>query len=717
MLTTQPIERFLDYTAPRGGCAIGAFVEVPLGPRKVLGVVWGTGKGDLDKEKVRSAIRVLDVAPMRNELKSFLEKASEYTLTSLSNMLKLATRAQGLSDQPSMKTVYIRVPGNVENLTSARKRVLKVISDYGEVSFTLKELSEQAGVSSNVVKGLVKTGNLIELHKPKDVPFPRLDPLLKRRSLNKVQTQACSILVSQVKSAKFSTTLLRGVTGSGKTEVYMEAVAQCLRQDRQALVLLPEIALTAEFLARVEVRFGVRPAEWHSGLTVTERRRTWKMAGQGGLQMVVGARSSLFLPFKSLGLIVVDEEHDSSYKQETGVLYNARDMAVLRASIANATVILSSATPSLETWNNAEKGKYKKIELAKRVGSALLPKVVAVDMRQQDLPSNHWISPRLQKEILLRLDAEEQSLLFLNRRGYAPVTLCRECGEQLRCQDCDAYLVEHRFQKRLMCHQCGETYPIPQKCPFCGAEGCLSVVGPGVERISEEAKALFPEARIVTLSSDMFGSIRALKQQLEEISSGGADVVVGTQLVAKGHNFPYLTLVGVIDADISLHGIDLRAAERTFQLLQQVSGRAGRGKKPGLALVQTHQPEHPVIRAIMSGDEVGFWKAESITRKIAGAPPFGRLAGVLITANKAEDALLVGTELARNTGPLLKIGAKAFGPAVAPISRVRGRFRVRLLIKSHKGAKLQTAIKEWLRPLKLSSDVRLSIDIDPQSFL
>ncbi len=717
VLTTQPIERFLDYKAPEGGCFLGSFLEVPLGSRKVLGVVWGPGKGDFDTSKIRSTIRILDATPMRVELKRFLERAGDYTLTPMTSMLRLATRAPGIGDPPSMRVVYKLVSSSVEKLSSARKRVFDVFFEYGEAHLTLKELVDLAGVNPSVVRGLTKIGALKGVKTPKDTPFPHLDPDLRGRQLSLAQAKARDELLAQVRSSSFNATLLRGVTGSGKTEVYLEAVAECLRQGKQAIVLVPEIALTAEFLARVEERFGVRPAEWHSAVTSTERRRTWKMAGEGRLQLVVGARSALFLPFRSLGLIVVDEEHDSSYKQEEGVLYNARDMAVLRASIADAKVILSSATPSLESWNNAKKGKYKKIELKQRVGPAKMPRLSAIDMRWQDLPTNRWISGALEKEILQRIDTGEQSLLFLNRRGYAPVTLCRACGEQLGCRDCDVGLVEHRFQKRLMCHQCGETYPIPESCPCCHAEESLCVVGPGVERLAEEAEALFPNSRVVTLSSDLYGSARALKQQIEGIAVGGADIIIGTQLVAKGHNFPHLTLVGVIDADVGLQGSDLRAAERTFQVVRQVAGRAGRAEKPGVALIQTHQPEHPVIKAIISGDEAGFWNAESASRQLAGAPPFGRLASIVISALTADEALRVGTRLAQNIGPLVKIGAKMYGPAVAPVPRIRGRFRVRLLIKAKKSAPLQKAIKQWLLPLKLPPELKLSVDIDPQSFL
>ncbi|SLN58121.1 Primosomal protein N' [Roseovarius gaetbuli] len=716
VLTAQPLDRPLDYLAPEGGCHPGAFVEVPLGPRKVLGVVWGPGKGGFDLKKARSIIRVLDVAPMRDEMQEFLRRAADYTLTPMPAMLRLATRAPGLSNPPSMQKVYRLGEGEPTRITDARTRVFEVLRSYGGLGFTLKELSDQAGVTSSVVKGLVSQGAVREEDTPRDMPFAHLDPDLPSKALTEDQEAAAEALRKGLRSGAYGTTLLRGVTGSGKTEVYLEAVAEALRQGRQALVLLPEIALTAEFLNRVEVRFGARPAEWHSGVTMTERRRTWKMVGQGGAQMVVGARSALFLPFQNLGLIIVDEEHDTSYKQEDGVLYNARDMAVLRAAICGARVVLASATPSLESWANAEAGKYDRLELNARFGAAVMPELAAIDMRGQKLPSNRWISPSLQAAANARIAKGEQALLFLNRRGYAPTTICRACGHQIGCEQCDARMVEHRFQKRLICHQCGESAPLPTTCPSCGAEDRLAAVGPGVERLAEEAAALFPEARIAVLSSDLFGSARALKEQIEEIAKGAADIIIGTQLVAKGHNFPLLTLVGVIDADLGLQGSDLRAAERTFQLMRQVAGRAGRAERRGTALLQTFQPEHPVIRAILAGDEEGFWRAEADARRHAGVPPYGRMAGIILSSPDMQVVFDIGEDLARRDGPLRAVGAQVFGPAPAPIARIRGRHRVRLLVKAPKGAALQGAVAAWVAQVRLPPQARLSVDIDPQSF-
>lgn len=716
VLTTQPIDRFLDYKAPAGGCFKGAFVEVPLGPRKVIGVVWGAGKGGFDLKKARSILKVLDVAPMREEMQEFLTRVGEYTLSPLTGMLRLATRAPGLMDPLSMRKVYALGREEPDRMTPAREKVIAVMEEQSELRFTLGELADLAGVSNSVIHGLVKQRVVIEEETPRDMAYAMLDPLLTGKPLSKDQAAASKHVCEGVETGAYGTWLLKGVTGSGKTEVYLEAVAACLKSGRQALVLLPEIALTSEFLNRVEERFGARPAEWHSGVTMTERRRCWRMVAEGGAQLVVGARSALYLPFRELGLIVVDEEHDQSYKQEDGVHYNARDMAVLRASIVGAQVVLASATPSLESWVNAEAGKYKRLDLVERFGVAEMPEIRAIDLRVDALERGRWISTPLVAEVRARLGRGEQSLLFLNRRGYAPLTVCRACGHQIGCDHCDARMVEHRFQGRLMCHQCGETKPMPRECPSCHVEDKLAPVGPGVERLSEEAEMLFPEAKIAILSSDLAQSARAIKARIEEIASGAADVIIGTQMVAKGHNFPHLTLVGVIDADLGLQGGDLRAAERTFQLMRQVAGRAGRADKKGIALMQTHQPDHPVIKAIISGDDEGFWKAEAAQRQAAGVPPFGRMAGIVLSGPDVAQVFDLAGAMARQIGPLTKIGAEVYGPAPAPVARIRGRHRVRLLVKAAKAAPLQAALAAWAGQFKMPNNMRLTIDIDPQSF-
>ena len=716
VLTTEPLDKILDYKAPPEGVHLGAFVVVPLGPRKVLGVVWNSGEGSYALDKLRAVSAVLECPPMRIEMRAFLEKAGAYTMTAMSAMLRMATRAPGLLQPPSKRLVYRKGSGQPDKPTTARQKVMVFLESYPVSLFALGELAELAGVSTSVVKGLVKQGVVVEEQAPRDLPFETLDPDRPPKDLTDDQAAAAQKLISKVTTGTYSTTLLKGVTGSGKTEVYLEAVAECLRQGKQALVLIPEIALTVEFLERLKARFGQAPAEWHSAVTQAERRRCWHMVGQNEAQVVVGARSALYLPFHNLGLIVIDEEHDASYKQEDGALYSARDMGVMRASIENAAVILASATPALETWVNAREGKYDRVDLAERYGAATLPEIKTIDMREEELERDTWISPSLSAEISARLVRSEQSLLFLNRRGFAPITQCRVCGHQLGCYQCDARLVEHRFRAELICHQCGHSEGKPKTCPECGIEDRMAAIGPGVERLAQETALKFPDARISILSSDMSLSAAALKQKISELANGAADIIIGTQLVAKGHNFPLLTLVGVIDADLGLQGADLRAAERTFQLMRQVAGRAGRADKRGIAYLQSYQPQHPVIEAILTGDEEAFWAAEAKERAQNQTPPFGRLVGIVLSGPDYGAIMNVAGQLLRNKAPLDAIDAQLYGPADAPIARVRGRFRVRFLIKVTKSARIQDALNIWRTSIKMPNAMRMSIDIDPQSF-
>lgn len=716
VLTPDMPGRTLDYRVPEGGIRVGAFVSVPLGPRRVKGVVWGPGAGDYDPGKIREIGTVLDVPPMSGTMREFIIRVADYTMTPLTAILRLATRVPGLGDPPGKRRILRLTDERPTRMTDARERVIAFLDEHEGMGFAPSELAGLVGVTSSVVKGLEAQGVLQSETAPRDAPFPMLNPDLPSKDLSADQRHASTVLCDAVRSRTYGTTLLKGVTGSGKTEVYLEAAAECLRAGRQALVLLPEIALTGEFMARVEARFGAAPAEWHSGVTQAGRRRAWTGIAEGRARLVVGARSALFLPFTDLGLIIVDEEHDSSYKQEEGVLYNARDMAVLRASLSGAQVVLASATPSLESWVNARAGKYARLDLTERFGAAVLPEMRAVDLRVDPLERDSWISDPLADAVRKRVAAGEQSLLFLNRRGYAPLTLCRACGHQIGCDDCDARMVEHRFLNRLMCHQCGATKPIPVECPACGSADHMAALGPGVERLAEEVERRFPEARMAVLSSDITMSARALKQRIEEIANGGADIVIGTQMVAKGHNFPLLTLVGVIDADLGLQGGELRAAERTFQLIRQVAGRAGRADKAGLAMVQSHQPQHPVIQAILGGDEEAFWQAEAAERQAAGAPPFGRMAGIIVSGPEERETFDLARALAARAGVLTQAGAQLFGPAPAPVARIRGRTRVRLLVKAPKGLPLQSVLARWVEGVVPRPNYRIAIDIDPQSF-
>ncbi|MGL4727895.1 MAG: replication restart helicase PriA, partial [Bosea sp. (in: a-proteobacteria)] len=513
----------------------------------------------------------------------------------------------------------------------------------------------------------------------------------------------------------FSTTLLEGVTGSGKTEVYFEAVAEALRQGRQGLILMPEIALTAEFAARFEARFGVAPALWHSGVSGRKRERLQRAVASGEARVVAGARSALFLSFPELGLIVVDEEHEAAYKQSDGVSYHARDMGVVRGRIEGFPVVLASATPSVESRVNAAKGRYTHLTLPNRHGGRELPVLAAIDLRKDGPPRGRWISPALEQAVRDNLANGEQSLLFLNRRGYAPLTLCNACGHRFQCPNCTAWLVDHRFRRALVCHHCGHIERRPHACPSCGAEDSLVACGPGVERLAEEAATLFPDARMIVLSSDFPGGTDRLRRELAEIAAGTFDIVIGTQLVAKGHNFPGMTLVGVIDADVGLTSGDPRAGERTFQILQQVTGRAGRGQKPGRALIQSHDPSHPVLKAILSGDTEAFYAAEIAMREAAGLPPFGRLASLIVSGTEKAAVDAHARALARLADA--PEGAVVLGPAEPPLSLVRGRHRMRLIVKAPRSCDLQGWLRSWIGAApKLRGSLRLQIDVDPQSF-
>ncbi|MDE2581673.1 MAG: primosomal protein N', partial [Rhodospirillales bacterium] len=562
---------------------------------------------------------------------------------------------------------------------------------------------------------LAAAGLLVPVALADAAPFARPDPEHPGPPLSPAQAAAAAALREAVAARAFSVTLLDGVTGSGKTEVYLEAVAAAVRAGRQALVLLPEIALSSQWLERFAARFGVAPAVWHSDLSSRIRRVTWREVAAGRAPVVVGARSALFLPFPDLGLIVADEEHETAFKQEDGIVYHARDMAVVRARFESAPAVLVSATPSLETVANVEAGRYARLTLPHRHGGAVLPAVSAIDLRATPPERGRFLSPPLVAAIGRTLARGEQAMLFLNRRGYAPLTLCRACGHRMACPHCTAWLVEHRARRVLQCHHCGHTVPIPETCPSCSAAHSLTAVGPGVERITEEAAALFPDARRLVMASDTVPGPDAAAAAAHAIAAREVDLIIGTQIVAKGWHFPHLTLVGVVDADLGLGGGDLRAAERTVQLLHQVAGRAGRAEAPGEVLLQTFSPDHPVMAALVAGDLAGFVARESEARRPGFWPPYGRLAALIVSAEDAAVADAVARELGRAapSGP----GLVVLGPAPAPLSVLRGRHRRRLLLKTRREVAVQPVLRDWLARVAVPRGARVDVDVDPVSFL
>ncbi|ETS12828.1 primosomal protein N' [Bartonella quintana] len=723
VLVPLPVPHAYSYEVPSSmESKVGSFVRVLVMGREVCGFVVDVGE-QLEKvgqsaapvapKKLHSLLHVFDCPPLKAEMITFLRFVSQYTMAPFGLVARLVLSVPAALE-PEAQMLGLRYCGGVvERLTPARSRVLGLARD-GEV-WTRAGLAHAAGTSVSVVEGLKSLGVFEEVmvSVPTLVAMP--DPNFCPPVLEGAQSEAAQLLREGVLSSQFQVFLLDGVTGSGKTEVYFEAVAQALIGGKQVLILLPEIALTQQFLDRFHERFGASAAEWHSDLPPRRRERVWRQIAEGRVRVVAGARSALFLPFQELGLIVVDEEHDGAYKQEERIFYHARDMAVARGSFEHFPVILSSATPSIESQANVLRGRYQRVHLPSRFKEAALPQLRVVDMRQGGVQKGRFISSALEHALTQTLEKGEQALLFLNRRGYAPLTLCRVCGHRFHCTNCSSWLVEHRAQGQLKCHHCGYHQPFPEVCPECGTLDHLVACGPGVERIAEETQMLFPQARLLILSTDLKGGIRQLRSELEAIAKGDVDIIIGTQLVAKGHHFPGLSLVGVIDADLGLANGDLRASERTFQLLSQVTGRAGRIGLESLGLLQTYQPNHPVIQALLSRQSEDFYTHELAVRQHYHLPPYGRLASLIVSSEKRQAAEHYARAL-RQVAPREK-NVSLMGPAEAQLALVRGRYRFRLLLQGQRSFDMQGFIRAMLASApKMPSSVRVQIDIDPQSF-
>ena len=710
----------LDYRVPDGMTVEhGSVVVAPLGPRQVTGIVWEEERlpgESVPDAKLRPILSVLPVRPLHAQLRRLIEWTADYYCASMSSVARMVLASGGALKGGVTVTEYRLTDTQPDRMTPQRKQALEKLVDR---QGTIRELAAIAGVSEGVLRGLVSQGVLEPEEVDADRPYPRAQPDHAEPVLSPQQAEVADELVRAVEAKEFAPILLDGVTGSGKTETYFEPVAAAIRAGRQVLVLLPEIALTENFLRRFEDRFGVTPVLWHSSLKSSERRRAWRAIArapeEGGAQVVVGARSALFLPYANLGLIVVDEAHEISFKQDDGVRYNARDVAVMRGHFERIPVVLASATPALESLHMAETGTYRKLDLPSRFGGASLPTIRLLDLTEEPPERGRWLAPTLARELFARMERGEQTLLFLNRRGYAPLTLCRNCGYRFQCKQCSAWLVEHRFSHRLACHHCGHEEPTPEACPECGEKDSLVPCGPGVERVADEVREIAPEARIAVATSDSLNTPARAAEFVAMAESGAIDVIVGTQLVTKGFHFPDLTLVGVVDADLGLEGGDLRAAERVYQQIAQVAGRAGRASKPGEVLIQTRHPEAPVIAALAEGDRDAFYAAELEARRHANAPPFGRWAAIIVSSEDEKEARLAAARIGDARPRLDDI--MILGPAPAPLAQLRGRYRYRLLINAKRTAALQDAIRDWLGPLELPRGVRVGIDIDPYSFV
>lgn len=715
VLLPRPFDTPFDYCHP-DPLTPGQVVKVPFGPQTLFGLVVPPDPAatPMPMARLKPVTEAVDAPPLPPDLRTLIDRVAAYTVSARGSVLKLALSVPAAFAPPPERRLLVRAGEAPERLTGPRRRVLDAVADGRARS--AREIAEAAGVSEAVVRGLKTAGTLLEVKVSAEAPFPDPDPDLPAPVLRPEQAKAAEALEVRVAQGGFAPMLLEGVTGSGKTEVYFAAIARALRQrGAQILVLVPEISLTSQWLDRFERRFGAPPLVWHSALSAAERRRGWTAVAEGRARVVVGARSALFLPFPHLALIVVDEEHDPSFKQEDGVLYHARDMGVWRAQLRDCPIVLVSATPSMETRLNARDGRYAHLKLANRHGRALLPEIKAVDMRAHPPEPGEWFSPMLAQAVEATLEAGEQTLLFLNRRGYAPLTLCRACGARFECPDCSAWLVEHRYRGRLVCHHCGYQQPVPDRCFQCGAEDALVACGPGVERLAEEALRRWPQARLAVMASDTLAGPAETAALVRQIAQGQIDIVVGTQLVAKGYHFPRLTLVGVVDADLGLRGGDLRAGERTYQQLCQVAGRAGREERPGRVLLQTYEPGHPVVQALITGDADGFMALEEQARAQAGMPPYTRLAGLILSGPDLGRVQGAGRDLAQ-AAPRAP-GVDVWGPAPAPIARLRGQHRLRFLVRADKRANVQRLIRTWLAQVKLPPKVVVRVDIDPMTFL
>jgi primosomal protein N' (replication factor Y) (superfamily II helicase) len=706
----------LDYRVPAGMDAPpGTIVAAPLGPRQLVGVAWEADRlqtEEVGDNRLRPLLHAYDAPPLGAPLRRLIEWTADYYLAPLGAVLRMALPSSSALEGARSVTEY-RATGVIpDRMTPQRAQALERIDDRQGL---VRELALVAGVSDGVIRGLVKAGSIKPVEVSIDDPFPVPAPDHDPPALEAAQTRAAERLSETVRAGGFAPFLLDGVTGSGKTEVYFEAIAEALRLGHQTLVLLPEIALTEPFLKRFSARFGAEPVAWHSGLRQSQRRRAWRAIASGEARVVVGARSALFLPYRNLGLIVVDEAHEASFKQEEGVQYHARDVAVMRAKFEDVPVILASATPAIETRHMAESGIYEELRLSERYGAAEMPDIAALDLIADPPPRGRWLAPRLVKELEANLESSEQSLLFLNRRGYAPLTLCRHCGYRFQCPNCTAWMVEHRFTRRLACHHCGHVMPTPRACPECGEEESLVACGPGVERIADEVSALFPDARTAVVTSDTIWSPAKAAEFVARMEAREIDIVIGTQLVTKGYHFPDLTLVGVVDADLGLSGGDLRAAERTFQQIVQVSGRAGRSEKPGRVFIQSHNPSAPVIDALVRGDTEGFYAAETEARRAAAMPPFGRLAAIVVSSEDEAEAMATARRIGRAAPSTDNLAV--FGPAPAPLAMLRGRHRHRLLVHAARTAPLQDIVRDWLAGVEWPAKVRVAVDVDPHSFL
>ena len=723
VLTGEGLEKLLDYGVPSGGIHSGEFVNVELGKRNVEGLVWDVGKSGINPTRIKTLTRLPNRLIIDFNTRLFLERMAKYNLTSLNSIFKLTGWRNFIKDKQKVSfSYYLSSPPSRDDNIKLSKQAWKVLQyldrkEKENGDKTIKNIQTATQVSVSVIKTLERKG-FIKKKVSREQNLSTGFSLNYRPNLTCEQKSASDRLKEITKFNSFSTTLLRGVTGSGKTEVLLDIVSEYVAKNTQVLILVPEIGLSSGFISRTIKALGIAPVEWNSAITNSKKAEIFQsLISDDRIKVVVGARSALFLPFKKLGLIIIDEEHDISFKQQDGVRFHARDMAVLRAHCQNISVILSSATPSLETVLNCKKGKYSKVDLLHRFSKEAKVDKLVIDMRNEELEKNKSISPKLRELIEGSLCQNGQVLLFLNRRGYAPLVVCKACGDQLSCNYCDTKLVEHRELKCRLCHQCGSAFPLANYCENCGAVEQFKLLGLGVEKLFEECSEIFPKKMIKIISSDQLKSKGSLNESLLQIERGEIDIAIGTQILAKGHNFPHLALVGIIDGDLGFNSVDLRGAEKTFQIMQQVSGRVGRFKKSGIVAIQSWRPENEIIKAILEGDDEKFWDQELKNRKRANVPPYSQFIAMILEGNELKSLLVCGQKIYNAFSKLSKFEIQVFGPAIAPISKIRGKIRVRMLIQCPKNTITKKFFQDTLDGIKVPKSQNIIVDVDPQNFL
>ncbi len=749
---------------------VGTFVQVPLSKKKIIGVVWHrTDDSVIDSKRIKNILCVYDCPPLPKDSIALITYISAYNICPLGAVLKMAMPTPDAISHPKTTICYTKSPNPpVVKITPKRQAVLHALNQSPPIPHT--ELMHKTGASDAIIRTM-QTAGLIDAHTIPKMAKTDITPLYTTHPtpLNMEQQVAADTIKHA--HGTFEVFALDGVTGSGKTETYFEAIAHTLLQNKQVLVLLPEIALSSQWEHRFYDRFGFKPLVWHSEISPKNRNLIWAGVLHGTVSVVVGARSALHMPFDNLGLIVVDEEHDGAYKQQDTVLYNARDMAIVRAKKNMCPIVLASATPSMESWANIVGGRYTHLKLSKRHSGTQVATYTPIDITTEKMDKDCFITPTLLHHMQATFDKGLQTLLFLNRRGYAPLSLCRACGYRFQCKNCDSWLIHHKYNtykknlgKKLLgkntlgkntlgkntlgkntlgkntlgkntlgkntlgkntlgknpsgatlqCHHCAYTISPTNICPKCGATDTIHACGPGVERIYDEVQKHFPDAHIFIATADTMTTRKQARDFIENMQNGCIDIVIGTQIIAKGYDFENLHLVGVIDGDMALHGADLRAGETAFQLLHQVGGRVGRGNTEGCAFIQTANANHPVLQALMDNRRDTFLNTELQIRKIIQQPPFHRLANILVSG--ANPQLVEQTakhlvHIAPHTTDM-----RILGPADPTIPLLCGKYRKKILVNAPKHITIQPILKNWIYGYQKPSTIRIQIDIDPYSF-